>query len=354
MPGIAIYSDPIVPRNLDYLLMPMFSFFTNNINGLANVGFSFNTNPTYIHQLRIGILARRYGYNYLSDPNEYLKVEPSLLIAFSTPQNKTINNELLIRNVYIYQGIDTPTQDEYLHKTPIKGRKNIYVITNIHHQYSNNRKINPWKTDIDAQVYGETVKLSFELNTQYTYANKKGVDFRFFAGKMFNPSSNFLPNLHFKASGYVSVSTGNNDYLFDQSMLGRSETEGLFSHQFIGNDGGFKTPSFLGMSNDWLLSSNLSIDIPGKLPFKLFASIATFAKADQQLEKGEQFIYEAGIQVTIIKNIAEVYFPFFISADMKRVEDLNNLNFSDRIRFKLNLNELNPFKFIKKYKQISL
>jgi hypothetical protein len=375
MPGIAVYSDPVVPRNLDYLIMPMYSFYANNIdglaynikgpaniitklainiNGLADVGYSFNTNPNYIHHIRIGLLTRHYGYNYLSNQTDYLKIEPSLLIAFSAPQNKTITNELLIRKVFISQEIEYELIDHHVGLYHNVSEEINYQILNIHHQYSNNRKINPWKTDIDAQIYGETVKLSFELNTQYTFADKKGVDFRLFAGKMFNPTSNFLPNMNFKASGFISSTTGSNDYLFDQSMLGRSETEGLFSHQFIGNDGGFKTPTILGMTNNWLLSSNLSIDVPGKLPLKLFASIATFAKADQQLEKGEQFIYEAGIQVTIIKNIAEVYFPIFVSADMKRVEDLNKRNFSDRIRFKLNLNELNPFKFIKKYKQISL
>ncbi|MEI6346891.1 MAG: M1 family metallopeptidase [Bacteroidota bacterium] len=358
MAGLAIYSDPIVPRKFDYTLIPMYSFNTNSINGMADIGYSITPKIIDIRYIRFGLLSKKYAYDFITEPNEYIKLEPSMLISFATPANKTILHELKIRKVFISQGIfNTLANSHFENGTVVYDyikikSKNEYSIFNIHHKYDNKRKIHPWKTDVDMQSFGETFKISAEFNTQYTYAKKKGVDFRVFAGKIFNSSVEYLPNVNFKTSGYYSDATGSIDYLFDQTLLGRSEEAGLFSRQYIGNDGGFVTPTPLGRTNNWLIASNLSVAIPGKLPVKLFANIATFPDASQYLENKEIFIYEAGIQINVISKILEIYVPLYISPDMQRVADLNNQSFSDRIRFKLNLNELNPLKAISKYKQL--
>jgi hypothetical protein len=122
----------------------------------------------------------------------------------------------------------------------------------------------------------------------------------------------------------------------------------------LGNDGGFATLTPLGRDNDWLVAANFSVDFPKKIPLSAFANISTFSQAKSLLENGERFIYEAGIRVNIVKNIFEIYVPLYLSKDMQRVADLNGQHFIDHIRFKLNLNMLNPLKAVKRYKQIVL
>lgn len=352
MPGLALYSDPVIAQKLEYTLLPMVSIHNRTLTGSGDVGYNIRRPLPGIRNIRIGILAKQFGYDYLSDLNQYLKAEPSITIRFATPFRKNITHELLIRSVYVKRGIDTPTSDQRRNLAIIKGRKEEYNIPDIRYEYRDKKAIHPWGVMLDGQIFKSTVRLSTEIKGQYTYAKKRGVDFRLFMGKTVNPSTQFSPNLNFYASGYSPRRTGASDYLFDHTILGRSETSGVFAYQYLGNDGGFKTPTPLGGTNEWLAAFNITAPLPGKLPLKLFANIATFAHAKEVLYNGEIFIYEAGIQLNLIRNVFEIYLPCYISPDMKRVADLNNQKFTERIRFKLNLNELNPLKAIKGYKQI--
>jgi hypothetical protein len=350
--GMTVYSDPIVAPKFDYLLMPMYSFVTKTFTGMAEVGYTFSFPG--VKTVRLGLLAKQYGYSFIGDLNQYQKVEPSLIIRFLSPANRNIDHQLKIRNVYICQTTKTPTLDSYKNATSSFEKQSEYSITDFHYKYANLRKINPWSVDADVQMMKKTIKLSAEIMTEYTYAKKKGVKLRLFAGKIYNPNTEFLPNLTLNASGIYETFTGSSDYLFDQTLIGRSETDGLWSHQMVGNDGGFATLTPLGRDNDWLFAANFSVDFPKKIPLSAFANLSTFSRAKDVLENGEMFIYEAGIRVNIIKNIFEIYVPLYISKDMQRVADLNQQHFIDRIRFKLNLNSLNPLKAVKRYKQIAL
>ena len=350
MAGIALYSDPIFPQKIDFLLSPMYSFSNNTPTGFGDLGYTSKSPIPFIKTYRIGVFAKQFGNRFLGDLNRYSKIEPSLEIQFFTPFQLNIVHQLKIRDVFVSQTTNTPTLTAHNQTSPINGNVYNYSVLDVQYLYQNKRKINPWSVNIDAQVLDKTIKFSFDYKTQYTYAKKKGLDFRFFFGKFINPSTGYLPNMKFYATGITS--DYNNDYLFDQTLLGRSENEGILSQQMVGNDGGFVTPTPLGRTDDWLMAANLKVNIPGKLPLALFFNIASFGKYSDILQNKEFAIYEAGVAVILVKNIVEVYFPLYISKDMQRVSDLNNRKFSERIRFILNLNALNPFKAVKNYKQI--
>ena len=53
--------------------------------------------------------------------------------------------------------------------------------------------------------------------------------------------------------------------------------------------------------------------------------------------------YNTGVALNIIPNIFEIYFPFYMSSN------LNQLNYGEKIRFTLNLNQLNPFKMVRNF-----
>ncbi len=350
--GMAFYSDPIIAPKFDYLLMPMYSFVSKSFAGMADVGYTISFPG--VKSVRLGLLAKQYDYSFIGDLNQYQKVEPSLMIRFLSPGNRMIEHSLNIRNVYICQTTNTPTLNSHVNGTSSFAKQTEYSVFDFHYQYANRRKINPWSVEADVQTLGKTTKLSAEMATEYTYARKKGVRLRLFGGKMFNRNREFLPDLAFNASGIYGTFTGSSDYLFDQTLIGRSETDGLWSHQMVGNDGGFATLTPLGRDGDWLVAANFSVDFPKKIPLSAFANISTFSQAKTLLENGERFIYEAGLRVNVVRNIFEIYVPLYLSKDMQRVADLNGQHFLDHIRFKLNLNTLNPLKAVKRYKQIVL
>jgi len=147
----------------------------------------------------------------------------------------------------------------------------------------------------------------------------------------------------------LSGQTGLRDYLFDEIFLGRSETDGLLSHQFIASYGGFKTPTFFyRQAKSWMLSINATSSLPGLIPFRVFANAGIFDGAELPDITGN-FSWEIGIDLPVIKDIFVLYFPFLYSNDIKYAIDQQKLSKGDLIRFELHLHKLNPIKLIKKY-----
>ena len=93
-------------------------------------------------------------------------------------------------------------------------------------------------------------------------------------------------------------------------------------------DGGFKVRSDLlatkiGKTDDWLAAANLTTDfpkqfnplqvLPVKIPLKIFLDIGTYAEAWKKDAPTGKFIYDAGLQVTLIKNLVNIYIPVIYS-----------------------------------------
>jgi hypothetical protein len=131
------------------------------------------------------------------------------------------------------------------------------------------------------------------------------------------------------------------DYLYDDIYLGRSEGEGILSQQTYLRDGGFKVIN-PGQSDKWLASLNLAADFPGKIPMSFFADAGTYKNAKDI--SGEAIMYEGGICLSLIKNVAEVYFPLFKSSAIKQALETNDVKYKDQIRFMINFKLLNPFR----------
>ena len=77
------------------------------------------------------------------------------------------------------------------------------------------------------------------------------------------------------------------------------------------------------------------------MPLKLFADAGTYHQAKTAYEGSEALVYDAGIVVSLIKNVCEVYFPFIVSKDIKNYHTANDLKFGDKIRFTFNIKSLN-------------
>jgi len=56
----------------------------------------------------------------------------------------------------------------------------------------------------------------------------------------------------------------------------------------------------------------------------------------------ESFVYEGGITFSLVKDVAEVYFPLVASKSITNYFDTNDYNFPERIRFKFDISKLNP------------
>ena len=138
--------------------------------------------------------------------------------------------------------------------------------------FKKGHKIHPHELSFDLQFNDDVFKASLEYNYTYFYAKKSTLEYRFFGGQIFNNNSNIIPNYQFRADGLSTSYVGSNDYLFDHTFMGRSESNGFWSHQMYIHEGGFKTGTPLGVS-DWIIALNASVSIPRVPIVRIFAEI---------------------------------------------------------------------------------
>jgi len=144
-----------------------------------------------------------------------------------------------------------------------------------------------------------------------------------------------------------------NDYLYDDTYIGRSERDGFAGKQISIREGGFKIPTLfqnpvIGRTDNWLVTLNLKTDLPlGKLPVRLYLDAGTFADAANKNPSGNKFLYEGGVEIyTPFYNIVSVYIPLVMSQDfsdyLKSV--YGDKRFGKSIVFSLNLQNINWLK----------
>ena len=146
----------------------------------------------------------------------------------------------------------------------------------------------------------------------------------------------------------MSGTTGAEDYTFDEIFLGRFENPAnpcFLSNQFIANEGGFATYSPFGRTNNWLTSLSVTADIPGlkKIPLAIYGNIATFGNAQNVsgYSNSADYEWETGVKFAI-PNLVEIFLPVLMSSDLQKFSDAATHRYTDRIRFSININTLNP------------
>ena len=189
---------------------------------------------------------------------------------------------------------------------------------------------------------------------------------RLFAGKFF-----YLGDRTYKKQSETDAyhlnttgPKGYEDYGYSNYFIGRNEFDGLSTHQIMERDGFFKVRTDLlgdkiGKSDNWLAAVNFLTDVPSainplkvlpiKIPLKIFVDMGTYAEAWQKDAGKSKFIYDAGIQLSLFKNVLNIYMPILYS---KVYHDyfkstttgsifLNNISFSIDIQ-NISLNKLIP------------
>ena len=166
---------------------------------------------------------------------------------------------------------------------------------------------------------------------------------RVFAGGLLNGN---LKNLN---DGYgVNLSDGASyyDYGYDRNYLGRNLPRTNFlSKQLFTDQGGFKIYTPIANNATWASTINITADCPIPLPFRFFFDVGVCDGLDvrtKNIDLKESFIYEGGITFSLIKDVAEIYFPLVASKSITKYFDTNDYKFAERIRFKFDISKLNP------------
>jgi hypothetical protein len=194
----------------------------------------------------------------------------------------------------------------------------------------NTRALYPYSGELKLEQSEDFIRTAFTSNYFFNYPKDGGLNVRFFAGKFFYTDSKTI-NTEFSTERYHLNLTGANgyeDYTFSNYFVGRNKFDGFASQQIMMRDGGFKVKTDLlaapiGKTDDWLIATNFTSSVPSSInplsllpiniPLKVFFDLGTYADAWKKEAEGDHFLFDAGLQLSLLKNTVNIYVPLIYS-----------------------------------------
>lgn len=342
MLGMAFYNHTLLQKKFEYTLMPLYGTGNNDIAGYADVNYFIFPDKGVFQSISIGAKATRYAYHTEPLKMNFNKIAPEINFEIRKKNARSfIRQKITLRNVNIIR--DYYTTEYWLEYPQYFPTKINTTINELSYSINNSRTINPCSAKLNFQQGDDMAKVFASFNYSLTFkGNAKSLDIRIFSGA-FLDNTNAGP-YRFRMSGNLGLQ----DYLYDNIFLARNEYigNGKLTQQFSETDGAFKLYSPIGQTSNWLTAMNIKLSLP-KIPFiRLYGDIGTCHKDGLV---NEQILYNAGINLSVIRNVVEIYVPLILSKDLKDNIKLNNFDFVNMIRFSINFNSLNPFYRVKNF-----
>ena len=304
MPGISLSNITPIKKRFTYKINPFYSTNQKKILGLINLNYTkyHENKKLFSTQYFIGGSTFHYKEN-----SSYTTLFPSILFTFRNSDLRSNYREFIrIRYVSVYK-----EDNQNIEKYPN------YNILNLKYILTNSNAGRGFNMSADIQINKSFIKNSFTLNYRNYYRDNRQYNFRIFAGKFLKNST---------SDDYFSFSTYKaRDYMFGYNLLGRTEKSGFYSQQYVPSEGALKSKVLPAYSNDWIISLNSGITfwqwIEGYYDIALIKNKNTKAKS----------VFDSGIRLNILTDYFELYFPFYSSLG----NEINQSNYSEKIRFKI-------------------
>ncbi len=328
MAGIALQNAALLPKPVNYLMMPFYSFGSNKLTGYGKI--TLNTIP-YNSIVRLASFS----------------VEGQ---KFGAPGNKDfkrakIGVEVFLRNSNFTSTVSQKLYGYYTTASDLNQIESLVPATMLSYlqtgyQIERTGIINPYRFLLYFESGKTYQKTSVDLNYKYSYRGKNsGLEMRLFAGTMINSSGNY-PFYRFSSS----ARNGRDLYLYQGFYPDRfqSSQKSFWSRQMTITEGGLVSSisDSLGYSR-WVSSFTITSNLPGKgsiIPVKSFINILLndYSKGANNISP---FFFEAGLKAGIW-DFFEVYFPILVSNNIRTIQG----SLKERIRFVFNIENINPFK----------
>ncbi len=341
------------------LPLPKFQFVINPGYGTNSKAFNFFGRASYnIYKkkswLEIATSFQKYTYDdyrfFEADGHSFLNLTrfvPS--IKYTIYKNDLCSTERTVfgfKTFYLsQQNLTFLPQDGYYISSTKSYINRLYVTK------FDNRILYPYSLNLKIDQTEDLLRLAFTAKQFFNYGKgNDGITTRFFAGKIFyTKSKTYLTQ--YKNSQYQLNLTGPNgyeDYTFSDYFIGRNEMQrGWRGQQIMERDGFFKVRTDLlgnkiGTTDDWLMALNLNADCPGFPTIKFFLDVGTYADAWNDNSTTGRFLYDAGLQLSLLKNTVNIYFPILNSKDFRDYNQsyVGQNIFLKSISFSININNL--------------
>ncbi len=373
MIGAAIHNFTLPPTPFQFIVAPMYATKSKQLNGVARLGYTFYPEKTF-QRITVAVNGLKFSRSDFIDTagNKYItgfrKLSPSLKFVLAEKNPRSTRERFLQWKTFFlnedelrFRSDTFPNGNRF---TEIKTIQTNRYINQVRYVVQDTRALYPYKAELLAEQGKEFIRIAVTGNYYFNYNSKLGADIRFFAGKFFYLGSKTISK-QFNTDPYhlnMSGPKGYEDYTYSNYFIGRNEFEGFASQQMMMRDGGFKVRTDLladkiGKTDNWLMALNFATDIPDqinilkvlplRIPLKVYVDIGTYADAWKANANTSRVLYDAGLQLSFLKNTITVYVPLLYSKVYRDYFEstISEKRFLKNIAFSIDIQNLSLKKF---------
>lgn len=310
--GFRTYNKTLLRKRLNYKIEPKYSLKSKSLTGSATISMTHYLENNNLYAINYGIGT---GYSSYAENLFVRQISPSLSFFFREDNDFRSNKRQSLTFKYLDIHRDNDTNNTLPSTDPN------YSVFNARYINSNNNLINFSKWYTDFQLAKNFSKISFNYEYRKLFESNRQLNLRAFAGA-------FLKNKNDIGSNYFSFALDRpTDYLFEYAYLGRSESSGLFSQQYIDAEGGFKSKLDTPFANQWMATLNMSTTL-----WKYVLLYGDIGVVKNKLDSSH-FVYDSGIRINLVTDYFEIYLPLYSNLGW----EIGQPNYDQKIRFKFTL-----------------
>jgi hypothetical protein len=344
MIGAIINNYNLPSNNFEFMLIPLYATQSRQLKGMGDISYSLYPD-SHFQKISIGVNGAAFSTNAATDTNNnkifenFSKIAAYVRLTF---KNKTTRSSIekwiefktFIINEKEFDKYTFSSVDSNLHPTAYKNTSR--YLNQLSFNISNYRILYPYNLQLQLQQTDAFYRINLTGNYFFNYDNDGGMNVRFFAAKFGQWGHKNSPDISRYQPKLLGV-TGEEDYTYSNYFLGRTasyaiedasvKNSGLAAQQIMIRDGGLKLRidqyDFLqGKSDNWVTALNFNTSLPNhlfpiKLPVKIFFDVGTYAEAWKTNALTSRFLYVGGIQISLFKNIFNIYMPIIYSSDFR-------------------------------------
>lgn len=302
-PGMRFHNKTILDKPFTFDINPIYSSKTQSLSG--SFGFSVNQNNRDAELYNIRYNMNGSYFHYTPDAT-YLKLTPSVSMRFRPDDFRDNRKQtVLFRQVIV---------DREKSMYDVEKTEN-YTVFNAKYFNTKTEVTNHFNFNTDLQLSGKFGKFATEFEYRKLFDSNRQINFRLFAGTFIYNKTD---------TDFFSFALDRpTDYLFDYGYLGRSESTGIYSQQYIIAEGGFKSKLANPFANQWMTTFNASASIWNWI--EAYGDVG-FLKDHSS---NPEFVYDSGIRLNLVTDYFELYFPIYSNNGW----EISQPNYNERIRF---------------------
>ena len=301
--GVRLNNKTIKSRPFTFNLEPFYSTKEKSLVGNFATSYSRLNSESDYYLTKINLAGSSFHY----DTNlRYSSLFTSINI-FKRNRNLRDNKKQLI-NLF-WQYVD---RDENVNAVQNPN----YSITGLNYIFSNKGALDYFTFNVGFEGGEKFGKINFTTEYRHLMRSGRQISLRLFAGK-------FLWRNTLDSSYFDFALDRPTDYLFQYNYIGRSETTGIYSQQFIPVEGGFKSQFDNPYSDDLLITLNSSIGL-----WKWIEAYGDLGYINQR-EQSSRILFDTGLRLNLVPDFLEIYFPLYNTKGLQ----LQGPDYQQKIRY---------------------